>query len=687
MRRRSILFRSAIVVSVLIGIFTLLTLHRLSIDHPRPSARTVEIPDEIRQKFARSPGTPEPIVTANHGSSIDTVAFSPTDPSLIVSVSKIGRAARTIKLWDLNNTSEPIAVLGGHSFAFSPDGKFLALTGWSRGTRLWRIDEQKSINTFGRMSYDPIAFSPDGQWIASNELGVKLWNIRTPTTIVEGPALSNEGLTDQFTFSPDSKLLAAIGGINDNVTIWDIESQQTIKTIKSDAQQIKAIAFSPDIENPLFAIADDNRNIKLYTVPDWHLHTTISASYVYDLAFIPDRKTLVSTGINEVEFWSIEDGTRIAASKKHEGWSKSLTLSTDGTKLASGDNDGILRVWNTSAYLDPQKPASKDTVQTIYFLPSDRAAQPDITEKLDKLIKEVQQFYAEQMEHHGFKGKTFTFEKNEDGSVKVYLVEGHYTDAYYLKDTPKKVDNEIYERFDESKNVHLIIADISSDRINNRRKDVSGVGGLIPSGINYFELGSWRAQSGNAMIPAAGSGFRWEIIAHELGHAFGLHHDFRDPSYLMSYGKARKQVSKCSAEWLDKSRFFNPGQTFFDAPATIEIVPLARNFSESTVLQFHLTDADGLHQAMLLIRPTAETPPPGYQRNKNPDENKKNWQKKQRGKSFVLHDYRSLNAQKETTVKFDLPEPSKNSVELQVIDVHGNITYRTFNLKEIDRRK
>ena len=682
MKLRRALFGSTIVFGVLIGIFIFFTLRQRNIDHPRPTPRTVEIPDEIRKKFAKSPGTPEPIVTANHGSSIDTVAFSPTDPSLIVSVSNIGRAARTIKLWDLNDTSEPIAVLGGHSFAFSPDGKFLALTGWSRGTRLWHIDEQKSINTFGRMSYDPIAFSPDGQWIVSSELGLKLWNIRTPTTILEGPALSHEGLTDQFTFSPDSKLLAAIGGINDNVTIWDIENRQTVMRIKSDAQQIKTIAFSPDIENPLFALADDNRNIKLYTVPDWHLHTTISASYVYDLAFMPDGKTLVSTGINEVEFWSIEDGTRIAASKKHEGWSNSVALSTEGTKIASGDNEGILRVWNTSSYLDPQKPVSKDTVHIIYFLPSDRAAQPDIPEKLDTLIKEVQQFYADQMEHHGFKRKTFTFEKNEDGRVKVYLVEGQYTDAYYLKDTPKKVDREIYERFDESKNVYLVVVNISNQRINIRRENTTGVGRIASYAFEYEE-NLWRSRAGRAMIPASGSGFDSDTIAHELGHAFGLPHDFRDASYLMSYGRTEKRLSQASAEWLDKSRFFNPDQTFFDEPATIEIVPPARSLSESTVLQFHLTDVDGLHQAMLLIRPTADTPPPGYQMGKNPGENRKYWRTKQKEKSFVLHDYRSLNAEKEATVEFNLPKPSENSVELRIIDVHGNITYRTFNLKKI----
>ena len=26
------------------------------------------------------------------------------------------------------------------------------------------------------------------------------------------------------------------------------------------------------------------------------------------------------------------------------------------------------------------------------------------------------------------------------------------------------------------------------------------------------------------------------VTAHELGHAFGLEHDFRDDAYIMSYG-------------------------------------------------------------------------------------------------------------------------------------------------------
>ena len=682
MERKSILSRSVIVVAVLIGIFVLLSLRRWNIDHPRSTPRTVEIPSAIRQKFAVPPHKSGLIATGEHGSSINAVAFSPVDASLVASSSVVGRAARTIKLWDLNDTSEPMEVLGGYAFAFSPDDRFLAITSGARGTRLWDIDAKKSISTFGFSSYT-IAFSPDGQWIANDNLGVKLWDVHTSTTVIGEAALSHKGTVKKLVFSPDGKLLAAAKGIGGDVTIWDIGSQQVIKILKQEAGRTRTLKFSPDIENPFLAVADGDGKVKLYALPDWHRHATITTAPVHSLAFTPNGKILVSGGIGDVEFWSLENGERIAAIEGPTGcWANAVDFSADGTALASGWSDGILRVWNTSQYMNPQESVSQDVVRLIYFLPSDRAAQPDITEKLDNLIKEVQQFYADQMEHHGWGRKTFTFEKNEDGSAKVYLVEGQYSDSYYLKETSKKIRNEINEKFDESKDVYLIAVDISSERINNRGENVTGAGGITPFGLDY-KKDLWGARAGAAVVPASGDdGFNWETIAHELGHAFGLKHDFRDPSYLMSYGRAQKRLSECSAEWLDKSRYFNPDQPFFDELATIEIVPFSVSPSKLKVLQFHLKDIDGLHQAMLLLPPTADTPPPGYQWGKNPENNKRSWQRKQRRGSFVLHDYRSLNAQKEATVEFNLPEPTKNRFELRIIDIQGNITYRTFDLSE-----
>ena len=47
-------------------------------------------------------------------------------------------------------------------------------------------------------------------------------------------------------------------------------------------------------------------------------------------------------------------------------------------------------------------------VRVVYLVPNDRQSQPDIDAKLDPLIKDVQQFYADEMERHGVRQKNFS---------------------------------------------------------------------------------------------------------------------------------------------------------------------------------------------------------------------------------------------------------------------------------------
>ena len=46
--------------------------------------------------------------------------------------------------------------------------------------------------------------------------------------------------------------------------------------------------------------------------------------------------------------------------------------------------------------------------------------QPGIWTKLDTLIRDVQRFYADQMEINGFGRKTFTYETDENGQMLAY---------------------------------------------------------------------------------------------------------------------------------------------------------------------------------------------------------------------------------------------------------------------------
>ena len=66
-------------------------------------------------------------------------------------------------------------------------------------------------------------------------------------------------------------------------------------------------------------------------------------------------------------------------------------------------------------------------------------------------------------------------------------------------------------------------------------------------------------------------------MAHELGHAFGLQHDFRDDTFIMSYGQEANQLSPYSARYLSVHPYFNPDAQFTkyrDANATWATIEL-----------------------------------------------------------------------------------------------------------------
>ena len=583
------------------------------------------------------------------------------DSSIVAS----GGGSRAVKLWDLQN--DTVTTLGHHAdtvnaVAFSPDGQLLASGGDDYACKLWDIPLKQHIATLehivnrSRSQVKAVAFSPDRKLFATAGVDVKLWDVHTRQEIA---TLQHGRWVFALAFSPDGRFLAA-GDDAGQIHVWDVQKQQIVTQFQGDPEYIAAVKFSPD--NRILAGAGYEGNIKLWKVQSWELLGKLSSNATaYTISFSPDSKILASTGYEFVNLWQVDSGEKTATLTEHTGWVNAVAFSPDGNTLISGGDDETLRIWDVTSYrATPQE----GLVRIIYFLPRDRSMQPDIWNKLDTLIRDVQRFYADQMEFNGFSRKTFTFETDENGDTLVYRVDGQYTDWYYHTETQDKVYTEIASQFDMEKHAYLIVVDTSSEFIDT--ENTCGVGGGYWSDSEL----SMRTRGGYAVIPASGRCFDGEtgtvVTAHELGHAFGLEHDFRDDAYIMSYGVAPDRLSKCATGWLTANRFFNSDQTAFNEPTTLRMLtpssyaPNAKNFG----LQFEVTDVDGIHQIQLIVPTVEEDPAPG----------------------FKLHSCKDGHPQS-GTIEFDastLTARRVNDIALQVIDVYGNITRRDYTLTADD---
>ncbi len=227
------------------------------------------------------------------------------------------------------------------------------------------------------------------------------------------------------------------------------------------------------------------------------------------------------------------------------------------------------------------------TVRLIYFLPNDWPYRAEVVDSMKSVIKLSQTFYREQMQAHGYGNRTFRIETDAKGEPMVHRVDGQNRFSHYDNTLGSAVVAELEQTFDLDANIYFIVLGTDALRQGNGQP----VGGV----------GSRRTKNGGDLVVP--DRFGLHLVSHELGHAFGLQHDFRDGAYIMSYGPGGR-LSACAAEFLAVHPYFNPDSLIGEGqPPTIELTsptgyPAG---SKSVSVRLKVSDTAGVHQVILFV--------------------------------------------------------------------------------------
>jgi WD40 repeat protein len=290
----------------------------------------------------------------------DTSRFAPPDP---------GHRGEW-RLWDVATGTPRRAVTEPErvsSLAIAPDGQTLAC-GVGRDVRLYDLGSETPGRTLA--SHDgavtSVAFAPDGTAILSGSHDRTARRVNLPAGAEAWRAPGYWEQVNSVAISPDGRVIAA--GSSDlrfaerrleagarglgpgAVRLWDARTGRLLRRLGDPAQQVMAVALSPDGRRVAAAgaVASGSGAVRLWDVatgaPAWsaddHVATVLAS------AFAPDGSLLATADAEgTIALRDPRTGTAVRNLVGHQGGATSVSFSGDGAILCGGGADEGAYLW------------------------------------------------------------------------------------------------------------------------------------------------------------------------------------------------------------------------------------------------------------------------------------------------------------------------------------------------------